>query len=476
MTAVLEQLSGPLCDAVPDARAAPHVLEALERGNVFVIPLDPGRRWYPLPRPLPQHAPPPARAAARRTASPTCTAGRARGTPSTAICTAPSSTRSGAATDTSPRTRSAELARPLQRRRGRPRDGWIDRMPATILRRVPGAALARGGVARAMGPHRGGRAVAPVVEQRGGRHDDELQRHELSRPSPASARCCRLTMADIGGAVRARPRRPSTLRPAGCPRPADAFFLGICLFWTRGPRGGRVAVPRATLDDAGRATGRAPRLRDGAARAGARRARRARRGGRLIDASLGTSEERGLASIRRPRPSYVASGIVLLARGDAEGAEARSSTRRRSPAAGRPGRGRAALLWLGRCRAGARDRAGAEEAGSAAGAMLAGARARPRSSLRGARGRAPRADARPGARRRRGPALSPAELRVLELLPATSPTARSRAGCTCRSTRCARTAGGSAASSVPRRATRPSRPRAATACSEHGPTRARSRP
>lgn len=45
-TSILEQLSGPLCSAVtrqPDGRAR---LEALERDNLFMIPLDHNRRWY----------------------------------------------------------------------------------------------------------------------------------------------------------------------------------------------------------------------------------------------------------------------------------------------------------------------------------------------------------------------------------------------------------------------------------------------
>lgn len=45
-TAILDRLSAPLCDAVtgqPDSRA---LLEALERGNLFVVPLDDKRHWF----------------------------------------------------------------------------------------------------------------------------------------------------------------------------------------------------------------------------------------------------------------------------------------------------------------------------------------------------------------------------------------------------------------------------------------------
>ena len=45
-TAVLGRLSGPLCDAVTDRRDGDSLLEALERANLFVVPLDTRRRWY----------------------------------------------------------------------------------------------------------------------------------------------------------------------------------------------------------------------------------------------------------------------------------------------------------------------------------------------------------------------------------------------------------------------------------------------
>jgi LuxR family transcriptional regulator, maltose regulon positive regulatory protein len=45
-TSVLERLSGPLCDAVTGQEDGGEMLEALERGNFFVVPLDDRRRWY----------------------------------------------------------------------------------------------------------------------------------------------------------------------------------------------------------------------------------------------------------------------------------------------------------------------------------------------------------------------------------------------------------------------------------------------
>lgn len=45
-TSILDRLSGPLCDAVTDQQDSNARLEALERGNFFVVPLDDRRRWY----------------------------------------------------------------------------------------------------------------------------------------------------------------------------------------------------------------------------------------------------------------------------------------------------------------------------------------------------------------------------------------------------------------------------------------------
>ena len=51
-TAVLERLCGPLCDAVLETRGSAAELESLARTNLFLLPLDDQRRWYPLAPPL----------------------------------------------------------------------------------------------------------------------------------------------------------------------------------------------------------------------------------------------------------------------------------------------------------------------------------------------------------------------------------------------------------------------------------------
>ena len=45
-TSILGRLSGPLCDAVTEQAGSSGILETLERGNLFVIPLDDQRQWY----------------------------------------------------------------------------------------------------------------------------------------------------------------------------------------------------------------------------------------------------------------------------------------------------------------------------------------------------------------------------------------------------------------------------------------------
>jgi LuxR family maltose regulon positive regulatory protein len=45
-TAVLRQLTGPLCDALTGGRDGATMLDSLDRDNLFLIPLDDQRRWY----------------------------------------------------------------------------------------------------------------------------------------------------------------------------------------------------------------------------------------------------------------------------------------------------------------------------------------------------------------------------------------------------------------------------------------------
>lgn len=45
-TSILDRLTGPLCDTVADATGSAQTLDELERGNLFLVPLDTRRSWY----------------------------------------------------------------------------------------------------------------------------------------------------------------------------------------------------------------------------------------------------------------------------------------------------------------------------------------------------------------------------------------------------------------------------------------------
>ncbi len=45
-TSILDRLTGPLCDAVTGGAGGKAMIEALDRGNLFLVPLDDRRRWY----------------------------------------------------------------------------------------------------------------------------------------------------------------------------------------------------------------------------------------------------------------------------------------------------------------------------------------------------------------------------------------------------------------------------------------------
>src|SRR6185436_343426 len=48
-TAVLERMSGALCDAVLESSGSAAILESLERSNLFLVPLDRDRQWFRSP-------------------------------------------------------------------------------------------------------------------------------------------------------------------------------------------------------------------------------------------------------------------------------------------------------------------------------------------------------------------------------------------------------------------------------------------
>jgi hypothetical protein len=48
-TSILEKFGGPLCRAVTGNAASPQTLDEIRRGDLFLIPLDAGGRWFLYP-------------------------------------------------------------------------------------------------------------------------------------------------------------------------------------------------------------------------------------------------------------------------------------------------------------------------------------------------------------------------------------------------------------------------------------------
>ena len=84
-TSILDRLSGPLCDAVTGQNDGMVLLDALERGNLFVVPLDDQTPLVSLPPPLCRRARCPCAARSSRRKCRSGISGRARGT-RTMVC------------------------------------------------------------------------------------------------------------------------------------------------------------------------------------------------------------------------------------------------------------------------------------------------------------------------------------------------------------------------------------------------------
>ena len=141
-SAVLESMSGPLCDAVLDRKGSALELAALEQANLFVVPLDRNRELVPLPPSLPRAAAAGARGARAGAGSGAQPArgrlvrgaGRSR--------SRRSSTRTRPATRRAPPASSARSRCP-SRRRGRVGavESWLERFDGETLHRYPAVAV-----------------------------------------------------------------------------------------------------------------------------------------------------------------------------------------------------------------------------------------------------------------------------------------------------------------------------------------------
>jgi LuxR family maltose regulon positive regulatory protein len=418
---VLERLSSSLCDAVLERTDSAERLRALEASNAFVIPLDAERRWFRfhtlframLVRQLERYAPEDVADLHRRASAWYAEHGDLRGVIEHAI----SAGDMAVAGDTLRRNWLALYSA------GHANEviAWVDRLPADTLADYPELGLARAGIARAMGRLDDVEPWLERVERAAGQHGVRAarERRELQAGVARQRAMARLSHADVAGAVRLS-RAAVELRPEDSPEaPSDRFFLAVCLFWT-GPSREAESLLHAYLDSV-------PPGEQDVRRVFAMALLAVAHAGRgdldaaeeLIAGSLRTGAARGLSEHPPTEMAYVASGIVALARGELEGAEA---SLEHAATLARRGGDRIevahALLWLGRCRARAGDAAGAADALGAAREQLAGARPALATALDGElRAAATQGELAAPPRLVRGEALSDAELRVLRLLP-----------------------------------------------------------
>ena len=413
-TAVLERLSSSLCDAVVERRDSAEMLLALERSNLFVIPLDAERRWFRyhtmframLRRQLERYAPERVADLHRRASAWFADHDDLSGAIEHAICAGDVHV----AADTLRRHWLALYSG------GRADDaiGWIDRLPPDTVAEYPELALARAGMARAMGRLDEVEPWLDRAEQAARSAATEDARRELAAGVARQRAMLRLATAEIGEAVRLA-RAAVELRPDDSPEAiSDAYFLAVCLFWTGSSRECATLL-RKYLDAVAPGEQDVRRVFAMALLALAHASRgELDAAGQLVKESLATSDVRGLSEHPPTELAYVASGVLQLAREDVDGAEERLE---HAATLALRGGDRVeiaqALLWLGRCRARAGVSAGAADALDAARRRLDGARV-PRlvpvsEALEAEIGEPPSADG--------DTSLSDAERSVLALLP-----------------------------------------------------------
>jgi ATP/maltotriose-dependent transcriptional regulator MalT len=420
-TSVLERLSGPLCDAVTSRVNSAALLTELERSNLFVIPLDAERRWYryhhlfraTLLRQLERQAPASIVDLHRRASAWFNDHDDLYGAIEHALL-------AGDVHFAADKLRRNWLTL-YSSGHGNQALAWLDRLPRETIAEYPELGLVRGGVGRAMGRIDEAEPWFAFVERIAGEGRGERERNELLASVAWQRAMLRLAEANVGEAVR-QARLAVELRPEGsADRLTDSYFLAICLFWTAATVEAAQRF-REYLDatepgdqDVRRVFAMSLLAEDHAGRGELEDAER------YVADALATTEARGLGEHPPTEQTYVAQGILLMARSDVERAE---ECFEHATTLARRGGDRIeiahALLWLGRARARAGDAADAADALQAAHAELAGARV-PRlveliqtleAELREAPEQPP-ADAADAD----GEPLSAAELRVLELLP-----------------------------------------------------------
>jgi LuxR family transcriptional regulator, maltose regulon positive regulatory protein len=362
-TSILERLCGPLADAVAQRTDGAEMLLELERSNLFVIPLDAERRWFRyhhlfrglLVRQLERYAADAIADLNRRASLWFADEGDVAGMIEHAIPAGDLHVAASALERHWLALYSDGRATTVVR--------WIDALPEDVIEEHPDLALARLGLARAMGRFENAEHWLGIAERAAERAASPTRRAELLASVASQRSLEALARADAGEAVDWARRAVDLLTQDGEERSTARYFLGIALFW-----GGDQGEAAALLEDyiaevqpgdhdvrryfAMALVAEVRALRGELAEADA-----------LIAAASAISAQRGLDEHPPTEQVHLAAGIVALARDAVEVAEAHFE---RAVALARRGGDRIeiahTLVWLGTARARLGDRDGARDA------------------------------------------------------------------------------------------------------------------
>jgi LuxR family maltose regulon positive regulatory protein len=366
-TAIVERLTPALCDAVTERSDSDEMLRELERSNLFVVPLDAGRDWFRyhhffrslLLGQLQRFAPELVGDLHRRAS--TWYADHEMMTEAIDHAIAAGDVHWAA----------DELARHwlslYSAGQATTMLAWIDRLPAEAIDAHPSLALARAGVAQAVGRLEEVEEWLRRAEKAPAGAPPAAMASSVAGSAALMRSMYRLAQGDVSGAV-AWGQKALALEPIeGSPEHATAgFFLGVAQFYADPQQAEPLlrefltAIPAGDQDAeryfAMALLAEAHALR-GELDAGERLARQA----------LEVAHARGFDEHPPTEQAHVALGAVLLARDEVDAAEERFE---RATGLARRGGNRVehahALLWLGRARARQQDPAGARKALDAA--------------------------------------------------------------------------------------------------------------
>ncbi|MBV9001046.1 MAG: AAA family ATPase [Solirubrobacterales bacterium] len=417
-TAILERLTGSLCDAVAQGSDSAEVLRELERANLFVVALDPGREWFryhqlfrnllvrQLRRFAPDLIPDLHRRASHWFAD--------RGFLVEAIEHGIAAGDMHWAADELERHwlafySSGQATTVI---------GWIDRLPNEAIEAHPVLALVRAGIGRALGRFEEVEPWLARAEQAPGDAPAPGMASTLASGVALVRSMYRLGLGDVSGAVDWG-RRALALEPVegSSERATAGYFLGVALFY-RDPQQAEpllreyLRVVPAGEQDVRRYFAIALLAEAHALRGELEAA------DRLADDAFAVARAGGLMEHPPTEEVHAARGAVLLATGRLESAEQQFE---RSILLARRGGDKLecahALVWLARLRARQGDRAGGRSALDEARRLL---RELDGSSLRSLLDLAWRELGETDDRAELSPSdesLTEAELRVLRLLP-----------------------------------------------------------